>query len=340
MKKRGFRGLSAVCLGLFLLQTIGCRRETLPAARDGFALDTAVSVTIYALSGSASPASVLDGCFEQLSRYEQLFSAELETSDIGRLNRAEGQPVVLSPQTAELLETGLEYGKRTDGALDITIRPVSRLWDFHGDPALPDPDALSAAAELVDYTRLVLENDTARLTDPDAAVDLGAIAKGYIADRLAAYLTENGVTSALIDLGGNIAAVGDKQGENWNIGIRDPKDASALAAVIPVKNASVVTSGTYERGFTLDGVRYHHLLDPKTGWPAENGLSSVTIVSSRSVDGDALSTACFVLGEDKALSLIESLPGIEALFIRDTGELTATSGLLYTVPAPEPVHSS
>ena len=318
----------------------GCRRESLPASRSGFALDTAVSVTLYALSGTASPETLLDGCFEELTRYEQLLSAEQEDSDVGRLNRAGGQPVTLAPQTAELLEIGLQYGRQTNGALDITIRPVSRLWDFHGGPALPDPDTLSAAASLVDYTGLKLENGTAKLTDPKAAVDLGAIAKGFIADRLAAYLTENGVTSALIDLGGNIVAVGDKQGEDWKIGIRDPKDASALAAVIPVKNASVVTSGTYEREFTLDGVRYHHILDPKTGWPVENGLASVTIVSSLSVDGDALSTACFVLGEAKALSLIETLPGIEALFIRDTGELIATSGLLYTIPAADAAHSS
>ena len=328
-----------VCLPVFglclaLLCASGCRRAALPAGRNGFALDTAVSITLYALAeGAPAPDALLDGCFAELDRYERLFSAEREGSDIDLLNRAEGRAAPLSAETIEVLQAGLRYGELTGGALDITIRPASRLWDFHGSPSLPDPAALSAAVSLVDYRGQTVEGDTARLSHPDAAVDLGGIAKGYIADRLVSYLTENGVESALIDLGGNISAVGSNDGADWRIGIRDPADETALAAVIPVRNASVVTSGTYERGFVLDGVRYHHLLDPKTGWPVQNGLASVTIVSSLSVDGDALSTACFVLGEEKAMDLIESLPGIEALFIRDSGALSATSGLHYTLPA-------
>lgn len=331
--RHGFAyGAAILCLAL--LGCAGCRGKNQPAARSGFALDTAVSITLYALSADAPSAeALLDGCFAELTRYEQLLSAEREESEIGRLNRAEGNPVTVSEETAELLQIGLRYGELTNGALDITIRPASRLWDFRGNPVLPDPAALSAAAELVDYRNLQLDGFTARLADKSAAVDLGGIAKGYIADRLTSYLTENGVKSALIDLGGNIAVIGDKEGKDWKIGIRDPADNQELAAVIPVQNASVVTSGTYERGFWLDGVRYHHLLDPETGWPVQNGLASVTIVSPHSVDGDALSTACFVLGEEKALSLIESLPGVEALFIRDDGSLSATSGLIYTLPA-------
>lgn len=326
--------LCAAVLCLAFLGSTGCRGESQPAGRSGFALDTAVSITLYAFAdGALSSQALLDGCFAELERYEQLLSAEREDSDIGRLNQAEGNPVPLSEETIELLQIGLQYGKLTNGALDITIRPASRLWNFQGSPALPDPADLSAAAALVDYRNLHLDGLTAWLTDPDAAVDLGGIAKGYIADRLASYLTKNGVESALLDLGGNIVAIGDKEGEDWKIGVRDPSDENALAAVIPVQNASVVTSGTYERGFWLDGVRYHHLLEPKTGWPVQNGLSSVTIVSPLSVDGDALSTACFVLGEEKALSLIESLPDVEALFIRDDGSLSASSGLIYTVPA-------
>lgn len=333
--------LPVLGLCLAMLNAAGCRQTALPAGRSGFALDTAVSVTLHALAeGASSPESLLDGCFAELRRYERLFSAEQEGSDVDLLNRSDGRTVSLSSETIDLLKTGLYYGELTDGALDITIRPVSRLWDFHGAPSLPDPQALTAAAALVDYRSLQVEGNTARLDRQGAAVDLGGIAKGYIADRLVAYLTQNGVESALIDLGGNIAAVGSHGGADWKIGVRDPADESALAAVIPVQNASVVTSGTYERGFVLDGVRYHHLLDPKTGRPVQNGLASVTIVSPLSVDGDALSTACFVLGEEKALALIESLPGIEALFIRDSGVLTATSGLHYTVPTAQGSHSS
>ena len=230
--------LCAAVLCLAFLGSTGCRGESQPAGRSGFALDTAVSITLYAFAdGALSSQALLDGCFAELERYEQLLSAEREDSDIGRLNQAEGKPVPLSEETIELLQIGLQYGKLTNGALDITIRPASCLWNFQGSPALPDPADLSAAAALVDYRNLHLDGLTAWLTDPDAAVDLGGIAKGYIADRLASYLTKNGVESALLDLGGNIVAIGDKEGEDWKIGVRDPSDENALAAVIPVQNA-------------------------------------------------------------------------------------------------------
>ena len=157
-------------------------------------------------------------------------------------------------------------------------------------------------------------------------MDLGAVAKGYIADRLAAVLRDNGVTSALINLGGNIYALGDKDGADWKIGIQSPRDGTALAATVRVQNKSVVTSGIYERGFEQDGVWYHHILDPKTGRPVQNGLASVTIVSDSSAEGDALATACFVLGEEKGIELIRRMPGVQALFIREDGTQTRTEG--------------
>ena len=159
-----------VCLPVFglclaLLCASGCRRAALPAGRNGFALDTAVSITLYALAeGAPAPDALLDGCFAELDRYERLFSAEREGSDIDLLNRAEGRAAPLSAETIEVLQAGLRYGELTGGALDITIRPASRLWDFHGSPSLPDPAALSAAVSLVDYRGLTVEGDTARLT--------------------------------------------------------------------------------------------------------------------------------------------------------------------------------
>lgn len=334
MELHGIMRAAAAALGALLCFS-GCAASSPPpVTKTGFALDTTVSVTLYGPADALDQGNdIVEECFAEIQKCERLFSATAESSDISRLNRAEGRRVEIDPRTSDLLKTGLAFGKLTGGALDITIRPVSRLWDFSGAaPRVPDAAALEQAVEAVDYTGLHVEEDSAWLDNPEAGVDLGGIAKGFIADRLAELLTGRGVDSALIDLGGNILALGEKNGGEWKIGIKDPRDPDKLAAILPLKNRSVVTSGVYERNFTADGVFYHHILDPKTGRPVCGGLASVTIVSEKSVDADALSTACFVLGTEKGLELIESLEGIEALFISDAGEMTASDGLVYTLP--------
>lgn len=317
-------------LGLALMVFLGgCTRSAAkPIERTAFLLDTTVTISLYQPQDPA----VLDGCIQRIQRYEQLFSRTVAQSDIGRLNVAGGQPVTVSADTAALLQAGIRYSELSGGAFDCTIAPAAACWDFTAEPPqLPDAAALANAAEQVDYRRIRVEGTQVQLDGAQTQVDLGGIAKGYIADRLRDYLLEQGVESALINLGGNVLAVGQKDKTPWKIGIRDPL-GDGLAAVITLKEGSVVTSGAYERGFTLDGVRYHHILDPETGWPVNNGLASVTIVSAQSVDGDALSTACFVLGLEKGKALVESLDGIEALFIHQDGTLTATPGLRYEVP--------
>lgn len=319
---------AAAALGT-LLGFSGCKAGSAPVSKTGFALDTAVSITLYGPADVLTRGEdILEECFTEIRQYEGLFSTTVESSDISRLNRAGGGRVEIDPQTSELLQTGLAFGEMSGGALDITIWPVSRLWDFSGAaPRVPDAETLKRAVGAVDYTGLHVEEGSAWLDNPEAGVDLGGIAKGFIADRLAELLTGRGVDSALIDLGGNILALGEKNGGEWRIGIKDPRNPDKLAAVLPLRNRSVVTSGVYERNFTADGVFYHHILDPKTGRPVQGGLASVTIVAEKSVDADALSTACFVLGTEKGLELIESLEGIEALFIDDEGEMTASGGL-------------
>ncbi len=314
-----------VCL---LCSLCACSAETSLPSRTDFSLDTVVSITLYDV-GEADAEDALSAAFDEIERLESLLSVTREDSDIWRINVADGHPVTVAKETAEMLVLALQYAKLSDGALDVTIRSASRLWDFSAQ-AVPDTAELQQAAALVDYQNLSVDGQTVTLTQ--GAIDLGGIAKGYIADRVATVLKEQGVRSALIDLGGNIVAVGDKLGEPFRIGIKNPLETDSLCAVVEKSNMSVVTSGIYERGFNQGGVRYHHLLDPATGMPVQNTLASVTIVCEKSADADALSTACFVMGEERGIALIESLPDVEALFVRRDGSMIATSHMNYRKP--------
>ena len=320
-----------VVMFLTLLLTTACRSASFSeCSRTGFALDTVISISIRDAEESVDGEAVLDACFAEIQRLERLFSVTIPKSDIARINAANGGAVEVSPETAELLRLSLEYAELSSGAFDVTLRPVTALWNFSADaPSVPDTAVLAAAVQTVDYRHLTVSGTTVVLSE--GALDLGGIAKGYVADRVRELLLQNGVTSALIDLGGNIVTVGSKQGEPWRIGVKDPANTEQLRAVIESEDLSVVTSGVYERGFTLDGVRYHHLLSPKTGMPVQNGLASVTIACESSVRADALSTACFVLGEPEATVLLSKLDGVEALFIRNDGTVSATDGLRYTL---------
>lgn len=330
MKRCSIAVLAVVLLLLPFVMT-ACRSSSFSeTSRTGFALDTVVSITLYDAVEGTDGEAVLNACFSEIRRLENLLSVTIPDSDISRINAANGASVEVAAETAELLELSLQYARLSEGAFDITLRPVTVLWDFSADvPSLPDEVALTAAVATVDYRHLAVSGNVVTLSE--GALDLGGIAKGYIADRVRDLLLQRGVSSALIDLGGNIVVVGSKQGKAWRIGVKDPMNTEELCAVVEGEEMSVVTSGVYERGFTLDGVRYHHLLSPQTGMPVQNGLASVTIVCKNSVEADALSTACFVLGETKAVSLIENLEGVEALFIRHDGTVHATEGLSYTL---------
>ena len=301
---------------------------TAPAAdRTGFFFDTVITVSVY----DKKDEKILDDCFEKMAYYESIFSRTVEGSDVWNINHSKGQETEVSPDTADILERALHYCELSDGAFDITIAPVVSLWDFHEDaaPALPDENTLEQAVSHVDYHTVHLNGNIVKLDDPDAGIDLGAIAKGYISDKIKDVLVEDGVESALINLGGNVLAVGKKpDGSPFNIGIRRPFGETAfdLIKTVKVNDMSVITSGTYERYFKLDDRIYHHILDPKTGYPVDNGLTSVTILSDDATDGDALSTTCFCLGPEEGLALIESLDGTEAMFVNEDEEIVTSSG--------------
>ncbi len=316
-----------LCVCVLLLCLCACGVQSAPPARTGFAMDTVVTISVYD-AGKADATAALDAAFAEITRLEALLSATKEGSDICRINQSNGQTVTVAQETADVLTLALRYAALSDGALDVTIRPLSVLWDFSAE-RLPVQEALRQAAALVDYRKLTVEGLSVTLAA--GAVDPGGIAKGYIGDRVAQVLQQQGVEAALIDLGGNIVTVGNKNGESFQIGIKDPQHTEQLCAVVQSQNGTVVTSGIYERGFDRDGVRYHHILDPKTGMPIQNGLASVTIVGKNSAEADALSTACFVLGEEKGTQLIAQLDGVEALWVRRDGTIAATDGLSYTL---------
>ena len=310
------RRLFFLCIVILLL--LGCRSEPVQSAHsaNGFACDTVVTITAYA------PQETVDRAMQVCTDYEAVLSKTVKDSDVW-LNHSDGMPVEVNPETADLLRLAVEIGEQSGGAFDVTIAPVSALWDFTADnPSLPDKDALTVAAARVDYRNIEIDGNTVTLRN-GAQIDLGGIAKGYIADRVADYLRENGVTSACINMGGNIITIGTKpDGTKWTIGIRDPNGTAAQSReVLSVSDAAIVTSGNYERFFVLDGVRYHHILDPKSGMPVQNGVASVTIIGSESALCDALSTACFILGVEGSGALLDRY-GVKAVFLYADGTRT------------------
>jgi thiamine biosynthesis lipoprotein len=267
-------------------------------------------------------------------------SAAREGTELDRINRnAALRPVPVGGELFQVLERALHFAELSGGAFDPTIGPLVRLWNIGSDPPrLPGEEEIREHLALVDWRGLILDPEagTAFLTRPGMALDLGAIAKGYAADEAARLAREGGARRGILDLGGNILALGarDREGRPWRIGVQDPLDArGAAAGVLPARDRGVVTSGVYERYFEAGGRRYHHILSTADGRPVDNGLLSVTIVADRSIDADALSTAVFALGYERGRALVESLPDTEAVFIFDDRAVRITPGLegIFTV---------
>ncbi|MBO4360761.1 MAG: FAD:protein FMN transferase [Eubacteriaceae bacterium] len=320
--------LRIICLIISIL-IIGCswgcsgKKQSDPISATAVLLDTVVTVTIY----DSDDETLLSGCMDLVREYEQLFSRTIETSDVSRLNSRATDTV--DPRTAELIEQGLYYAGLSSGRFDITIGGISCLWDFSsGSGSVPDPDLISDALPHVDYRTVSVEGTTVTFADPLTRLDLGAIAKGYIADRLKDYLTRSGVESALINLGGNTLCIGGKPGgDAFRIGVQYPFQPSGdLITVLEVSGLSIVSSGSYERYFVENGISYHHILDPSTGYSVRSGLCGVTIICASSVQADALSTICFILGEEEALRLINSLDDVWCILIRDDMSMVYSDG--------------
>mgnify|MGYP004530202287 CR=1 FL=1 len=314
----------------FLLFTTGCsiqkntQSDTQLYEKNFIYFDTVIGLQFYA---GANGQELMDHCVEMCGNYENTFSRTLETSELYAINHRTENTVTVSDDVARLISVGLEYYQISNGKFDITVAPLSDLWDFKSEDAtVPDADDIANALKKVGADQISLSGNTLTFTSDDVMIDLGALVKGFAADQLKAYLTENGVTSGLLNLGGNVLTIGSRpDGSDWSIGIQKPfDDNKPIADVIKVKDQTVVSSGIYERYFRQDGVIYHHILDPDTGYPIQNDLWGVSVICDSSLTGDALSTTCMTLGYKKADSLIQSLDHTEAEFILEDCKLKKT----------------
>ena len=316
-----------------------------PISISSIKLNTAVQITIY----DSQDKSLLDDCLALCDRYELIFSRTNENSELYKLNHrkdtsdkdpnADGQTIPypisgtadtwhISEDLASLLSQGLSITRESDGAFDIAIAPLTSLWDFTAeDPKVPDDAAIQKALPLCSSDGVTIDDQDITLPSDDIQFDVGAIAKGYIANRMKDLLVKKGVNSAIINLGGNVLCIGSKpDGTHFKVGIQKPfADRNETEAVMDITGKSVVSSGIYERCFKQNGKLYHHILNPKTGFPYDNSLISVTIISDQSVDGDALSTTCFALGLEDGLKFAEK-KGVQAVFITEDYELHYTDG--------------
>ena len=321
------------CVILLACSVCGC---TLPGSEKNqsvqktiIAYDTVVTITLYGTTDEAVLSDVANMCMS----YEALFSRTIEGSDIYRINHSNGAPVTVNPETLLLIKESIRFSELTDGAIDITIAPVRDLWDFTDNDmassasdsfTLPDDAALSDALSHVDYHCIQYDEatNTVTLTDPQAQIDLGFIAKGYIADKIKEYLLSQGISSAIINLGGNVLTIGSKPDQTpFKIGIEKPFDTTTSLDVLSVNDRSVVTSGIYQRYATYNDEIYHHILNPETGYPVSGDLLSVTILSDSSMIGDALSTSCLLLGVEESKQLLANFDNVEAVFVTSDYEI-------------------
>ena len=299
-------------------------RNSQPITVTDYKLNTYVTVIIY----DSTDTALLDECMALCDKYEMIFSRTNPESELYKLNHgmlplsADGYYTV-SDDLFEVISVGKKYSEMSADAFCIAMEPLTSLWNFtDGKHNIPADASITTVLPLLNSDDILLRSPNQIAFAKDGmGIDLGAIAKGYIADKMKEYLISKGVNSALIYLGGNVLCIGEKETGAFKIGIEKPFDTDGKPiAVVSVSDTSVVTSGTYERYFEKDGEFYHHILDKNTGYPIENGLTAVTIISSSSTDADALSTTCFSLGLEKGMELLESLDDADGFFITSDGE--------------------
>lgn len=307
-----------IALSALAISRLGSLREGPIATKhqSRIMMDTVVTLQIYRGDASQIEAAV-EAAFAEIERLEGKLSGWIPDSDISRINEAAGHGLVsVSPETWQIITSAQEFSRLTDGAFDITIGSLMKLWGFQSEGArVPDEAALQRCLRLVGSQQVLLDSTNAKvgLRGPGALIDLGGAAKGYAVDRAIEVLRERGVEMAVVDAGGDIGLLGRKsRGETWKIGIRHPRAPGQTIEILEIDSGAVATSGDYERYFFQDEVRYHHILDPQTGFPAR-GAVSVTILAKTALEADILSTAVFVLGSEKGMTLIEQLGEVEGI---------------------------
>ncbi len=307
---------------LALLTSCG---KTPQADMNIFCMDTVMNMQVY---GDNCEKAVSESETE-LRRLEKLFDRGDEKSDVYAVNNGGAD---VSGDTEEIVKSAIEVSRETDGAFDITVSPVMDLWGFYDRHYnVPSGESIRNVLRSVDYRNVFFNNGTITLLN-NAKIDLGGIGKGYATDKVRKILMENGITSAMINLGGNVYAVGEKpSGGKWRVGVADPYNSSEPILTMEVSDTAVVTSGSYERNFERDGKVYHHIIDPKTGTPVNNGIKSVTVVCESGTKADALSTALFVMGREKAEDFLANHPDIGAVIITEDKKVYCTDSLFDSI---------
>jgi len=297
--------------------------------RTQFIMGTLVEITVRE-PDQRKAQSAISLAFDEMRRLEKLMSTHLPDSEISRLNAKAGAKASLtaSPEVLEVIRRGIYWGNQSNGALDISIGPVSRLWKFDNDnPTIPDTKRLAEAVGLVNFREIKIDKSNVRLKQPGMSLNLGAIAKGYAVDKAMKVLEKNGVRHALINAGGDLKVMGQrKDGQPWNIGLQHPRQPEKMIASFALSDGAIATSGDYQKYFIKENTRYHHILNPKTGYPV-SGVMSATVVTETVMDADALSTALFVMGTKKGLAFINSLKDVEGLLMNQDSTLHFSQGM-------------
>ena len=332
-KMEKFKALIFLLLIFFIS---GCGKKEYSKVE--FLMDTVVEIKIYHRN-KAEAEEAIGRAMEEMRKVEQKMSRFLPGSEVSRVNkealleRAKGSLLAevwipLSDELFSLLVESVRLSELTKGCFDVTIYPLWRIWKFEREnPKVSDAKEIEKELELVDYRNMTIENGKINFAKRGMGIDLGGIAKGYAVDEAVTVLKKKNIKSAMVNAGGDIYVLGRKKGKPWRIGIRHPRKEGEILAIVEVEDTAIVTSGDYERFFFSEGKRYHHILNPKTGYPADE-CQSVTIVAKEATFADGLSTGIFVLGPTEGMDLIESLDEVEGIIVNKEGEVSVSSGLV------------
>lgn len=302
--------------------------DGLPIVNEGYSrTETLIHTVVQIHVFHEGVEEIVDGAFKYVSEMEQLLSTNLQESDVYKINSKAGiEPVEVSPITIEIIKKAIEVGEISQGLFDISIGPIVELWKIGTPEArVPSDDEIQEALQLVDYRKIQIdeEKSTVFLEEEGMRLELGGISKGYIGSGIASYFQSNNITTAIINLGGNVVVMGTSPSnkEGWNVGVQDPdRLRGEVVGSQRVINAVAITSGIYERFIEEDGKFYHHIMDPRTGYPLDNNVSAVTVFAPTSFEGDAYSTALFMMGIDGGINFVNSLDGFEVVYIdKDKG---------------------
>lgn len=328
----------AVCILGTRKRAIDGQNYGVKVSKDGMYFGTIFNITLYG-NDEEKLKNTINDAYKECERLEKIFSAKLEDSELSNVNKnAYSSETVISGELYEVIEAAVLFGNMSDGSLNVTMGKVIDLWGIGTNNArIPSDDEISDYISCsVDDIVLNKEKCSIRFKSDNVKLDLGAIAKGYAANKIKNMITsENSSCVGMLNFGGNILQIGGKNGkDNWTVGITNPLDTNRVFATVSLKDMAIVTSGNYERYFEKDGKRYHHIIDPKSGYPSDNGVASATIIGPDSMKCDALSTIVFVCGKEKGLELIEAIDGYEAVIIDNNGKyyLSSCMSQFYFMP--------